>query len=108
MKLSVQPEKETDDEYKNEANDDFRPSSQQPFQRAHHGLKENLFNKDKDVFINDYQSDPKPSRRHTSLKEKRIDLEMIKEKNRNLELQHSMKRTCTLSVLEESAIPMRS
>ena len=29
MKLSVQPEKKTDDEYENEADDDFRPSSQQ-------------------------------------------------------------------------------
>ena len=30
MKLSVQPVKETDDEYENEADNDFRPSSQQP------------------------------------------------------------------------------
>ncbi len=32
MKLSVQPERETDDEYENEADNDFRPSSQQPSQ----------------------------------------------------------------------------
>ena len=43
MKLSVQPERETDDEYENEADDDFRPSSQQPSQPAHHCLEENLF-----------------------------------------------------------------
>ncbi len=49
MKLSVQPEKESNDEYENEADDDFCPSSQQPFQPANHGLKENLFDEDKDV-----------------------------------------------------------
>ncbi len=60
MKPSVQPERETDDEYENKADDDFRPSSQQPFQLAHHGLEENPFDEDKDAFISDYQSDPKP------------------------------------------------
>ena len=107
MKLSVQPERETDDEYENEADDDFRPSPQQLFQPAHHGLEENLFNKDEDAFISDYQSDAKPSRLHISLEEKRIDLEMLKEKNRNLELHHSMKCTRTFSGAEESSIPMR-
>ncbi len=68
MKLSVQPERKTNDEYENEADDDFRPSSQQPSQPAHHGLEENPFDEDEDAFISDYQSDPKPSRRHTSLK----------------------------------------
>ena len=33
---------------------------------------------------------------------------MLKEKNRNLELRHTMKRTRTLSGLEESSIPIRS
>ncbi len=60
MKLSVQPERETDEEYKNGADDNFRPSPQQPFQPAHHGLEENSFNEDKDAFISDYQSGPKP------------------------------------------------
>ncbi len=108
MKPSVQPERETDDEYENEADEDFRLSSQQPFQPAHHGLEENPFDEDEDAFINDYQSEPKPSRRHTSLEEKRIDLEMLKEKNRNLELRHAIKRTRTFSGPEESSIPMRS
>ncbi len=108
MKPSVQPERETDDEYENEADDDFRPSSHQPFQLAHHGLEENSFDEDEDPFISDYPSDPKPSRPHTSLEEKQIDLEMLKEKNRNLELRHVMKRTRTLSGPEESSIPMQS
>ena len=108
MKLSVQPENETADEYENEADDDFCPSSQQPSQPAHHGLDENPFDEDEDAFISDYQSDSKPSRRHTSLEEKRIDLEMLKEKNRNLELRHAMKRARTFSGPEESSIPTRS
>ena len=78
IKLSVQPERKTDDKYENEADDDFRPSSQQPSQPAHHGLDENPFDEDEDAFISDYQSDSKPSRRHTSLEEKQIDLEMLK------------------------------
>ncbi len=65
MKPSVQPQRETNDEYENEADDDFRPSSQQPSQPAHHGLKENPFDEDQDAFITDYQSDFKPSRGHT-------------------------------------------
>ncbi len=105
MKLSVQPERETDDEYENEADDDFHPSCQQPFQPAHHDLEENLFDENKDVFIRDYQSDPKPPRLHTSVEMKRIDLEMLKEKNRNLKLRHSMERVCTFSGPEESSIP---
>ncbi len=108
MKLSVQPERETDDEYENEADDDFRPSSQQPFQPAYNGLEENSFVEDEDAFISDYQSDPKTSRRHRSLEEKRNDLEMLKEKNRNLELRHAIKRTRTFSGPEKSSIPMRS
>ncbi len=63
MKLSVQLERETEDEYENEADDNFRPSSQQPSQPAHHGLKENSFDADKNAFISDYQSDAKLSRR---------------------------------------------
>ncbi len=55
MKLSVQPERETDDEYENEADDEFCSSLQQPFQPAHHGLKENLLDKDRDAFISNYQ-----------------------------------------------------
>ncbi len=108
MKLSVQPEKETDDEYENEADDDFRPSSQQPSQPAHHGLEENLFDEDEDAFISNYQSDSKPSSRHTSLDKKQIDLEMRKEKNRNLELRHAMKHARTFSGSEESSIHTRS
>ncbi len=108
MKLSVRPEKEKDDEYENEADDDFRPSSQQPFQPSHHSLEQNLFDQDEDASTSDYQSDHKSSRRHISLEEKRIDLEMLKEKNRNLELRHAMKRTCTFSGPEESSISSRS
>ncbi len=108
MKLSVRPEREKDDEYENEADDDFRPSSQQPSQPAHHGLEENSFDQDEDAFTSDYQSHHKSSRRHTSLEEKRIDLKMLKEKNRNLELQHAMKRACTFSGPEESSISTRS
>ncbi len=108
MKLSVQPERETDDEFENGADDDFRPFSQQSSQPAHHGLEENRFDEDENAFISDYQSDFKPSRRHTSLEEKRIDLEMLKEKNRNLELRHTMKRTRTFSGPQESSITTRS
>ncbi len=108
MKPSVKPERETDDEYGNDADDDFRLSSQQPFQPAHHGLEENLFDKDKDAFISDYRSDPKPPTSHTFLEQKRIDLEILKEKNRNLELRHAMKRTRSFSGPEESSIPIRS
>ncbi len=108
MKLSVRPEKEKDDEYENEPDDDFSPFSQQPSQPAHHGLEENLFNKDEDASTSDYQSEHKSSRRHTSLEEKRIDLEMLKEKNRNLELRHAMKRACTFSCPEEPSISTRS
>ncbi len=108
IKPSVQPKRETDNEYENEVDDDFRPSSQQPFQPAYYGQEENPFNEDEDAFISDYQSDPQPSRRHTSLEEKRIGLKMLKEKNRNLELRHAMKRTRTFSGPEESSIPMRS
>ncbi len=108
MKLSVQPERESDDEYENEADGDFRPSSQQPSQPAHHGLEESPFDEDEDVFISNDQSDPKPSRRQTSLEEKRIDLEMLKEKNQNLELWHATKRACTFSGPKESFIPTRS
>ncbi len=39
------------------------------------------------------------------MEEKRIDLEMLKEKNQNLELRHSLKRACTFSDPEESSIP---
>ncbi len=35
MKLSVQPEKDTNNEYENEADHDFRPSSQQLSQSTH-------------------------------------------------------------------------
>ncbi len=108
MKLSVQPKRERDNEYENEADDKFRPSSQQVFQPEHHGLEENFFDKDKDAFISDYQSDPKPIRDHTYLAEKRIDLEIVKKKNQNLDLENGMKRTHTLSGLEESSIPIRS
>ncbi len=55
MKLSVQPERETNHGYENEADDDFRPSSQQPSQPAHHGLDENPFDEDENAFINNYQ-----------------------------------------------------
>ena len=108
MKLSVQPQRETDDEYETEADDDFRSSSQQPAQPAPYGLEENPFDKDEDAFISDYQSDPKPSRRYTSLEDKQIDLKMLKEKNRNLELQHAMKRARIFSGPKESSIPTRS
>ncbi len=60
MELFVQLERKTDDKYENEADDDFRPTSQQPFQPANHGLEENLFDEDKDAFISNYQSEPKP------------------------------------------------
>ncbi len=99
MKFFVQPERKTDYEYENEADDDFRPSLQQPSQPADHGQEENPLDKDEDASINNYQSDPKPSRRHTSLEEKQIYLEMLKEKNQNLELWHAIKRARTLSGL---------
>ena len=99
IKLSAQPERETDDECENEADDDFCPSPYQPSQPAHCGLEENPFDKDKDASISDYQSDPKPSRRHTSWEGKQIDLEMLKDKNQNLELRHSMRRARTFSGL---------
>ncbi len=108
MKLSLHPKRESDDEYENEADNDFRPSPQQLSQPAHHGLQKNLFDENEDAFISNYQSDPKPSRRHTSLEEKRIDLKMLKEKNQNLELRHSMKRARIFSGPEESSIPTRS
>ena len=41
MKLSVQPEKDTDDEYENEADDDFRLSPQQPSQPTHYSIEQN-------------------------------------------------------------------
>ena len=69
--------------------------SQQPFQPAYHGLEENSLNEDQDASISDYQLDPKPSSGHTFLEEKRIDQEMLKEKNRNFELRHAM--TCSYS-----------
>ena len=105
MKLSVQPERETDDEQENRADNDFCPSPQQSFQPEHHGLEEKSFNEDEDAFISNYHSDLKLSRRHTSLEEKRIDMEMPKEKNRNLELWHAMKYTRTFSGLKKSSIP---
>ena len=108
MKPSVQPEEETDNEYENGAYDNPRLSSQQPFQPAHHGLEENLFDEDEDAFISNYQSGPKPSRRNTSFEEKRIDLEMLKEKTRNLELWNAIKRTWIFSGPEESSIAIRS
>ena len=108
MKLSVWPEKEKDDEYKDKPDDDFRPFSQQSFQPAHHGLEENLFDEDEVASTSDSQSEQKASRCQTSLEEKQIDLEMLKEKNRNLEFQHAMKRTCTFSGHEESSISTRS
>ncbi len=108
MKLSIKPKREKDNKYKNKVDDEFRLSSQQPFQPAHHGPEENLFNKDKNSFISDYQSNPKPSKRHISLEEKRIDLEMLKEKNQNFELWHSRKHARTFSGPEESSIPTQS
>ncbi len=54
MKLSVQPDKKTDNGYENEADDDFCPSHQQFFQPTHHSLGQNLFDKDEDAFISDY------------------------------------------------------
>ncbi len=108
MKLSAQPEKETDDEYENEADDDFCTSPQQPFQAENHSLEESPLDEDEDSSVSDCQSDLKPSRRHTTLEEKQIFLDMLKEKNRNLELRHAMKRTCTFSGPEKSFITMRS
>ncbi len=67
MKLSVQPERETDKEYENEAYDDFRLFPQQSFQPTHHGLEKNPHDENKCASINDYQSELKPSRRHKSL-----------------------------------------
>ena len=57
MKLCIQPERETDDEYENEADDDICLFSQQPFFSAPQGLEENPFDENEDVFINNYQSD---------------------------------------------------
>ena len=85
MKLSVQPEKETDNEYENEADDDFRSSPQQISQPANHSLEENPLDKDKEASISDYQSGHNPSRPQSSLEKKQIDIEMLKGKNRNLE-----------------------
>ncbi len=78
MKLSVQPENETDDEYENEADDDFRLSPQQPSQPANNGLEENLFDEDEDASTSEEMSDHKPLRRLTSLEEKCIDQEILK------------------------------
>ncbi len=75
MKLSVQLERETDNEYENKADDDFYASPQQFFQTANHSLEQNLLDEDKDAFISNYLSDFKLSKHHTSLEEKRIDLE---------------------------------
>ena len=86
MKFSVEPRRETENEYENEAYDDFRLSLQQSFQSAHHDREENPFDEDEDVFISDYQSNSKPSRCHKTLEEKWFDLKMLKEKDRNLEL----------------------
>ena len=108
MKFSVQPEKETDDECENEADDDFCPSSQQASQPAQHGPEKIPFDEDKDTSTSDYQSNYKSSTRHISLEEKRIDMEMVKEKNQNLDLRHSMKRALTFSDPEESSISIRS
>ena len=108
MKFSVQPEKETDDKYENGADDDFRLSSQQPPQPAHHDLEENLFDDKENASISNDQSDHKSLRRHTSLEEKRIDLEMLKEKNQNLKLWHAMKHTCTFFSPKELSISIRS
>ncbi len=94
----------TDDEYENDVDDEFRPSFQQPSQPANHGLEKNLSDEDKNAFISDYQSDPKSSRRHKFLKEKRIDLEMLQQKNRNLQLWNAMKRARIFSGPEESSI----
>ncbi len=105
MKLSIQLKRETDNEYENEADDDFCPFSQQPSQPPHHGLEENPFDEGKDVFVSDYQSDPKLPRHETFLEEKQIDLEKLKEKNRNLELWHAMKNARIFSDPEESSIP---
>ncbi len=107
MKLSVQPENNTDEKYENEADDDFCASPQQPSQPTHYGLEENPHDEDKDASTSDYRSDPKPSRRPTSLEEKQIDLEMLKEKNQNLELWHAMKHGRTFSGPEESSISTR-
>ncbi len=108
MKLSVRPEKEKDDKYENEPYDDFRPFSQQSSQPTHHGLEENPFNEDEDASTSDYPSDHRSSRRHKALEEKRIDLEMLKQKNRNLELRHTMKRVRTSSGPEKPSISTRS
>ena len=54
MKLSVQPERKTEDEYENEADDDFRLSSEQPFPPAHHSPEGNLFDDNEDAFISNY------------------------------------------------------
>ncbi len=101
MKFSVQPEKKTDDKYENDVDDDLRSSSQKPSQPANHSLEENPFEENEDASIQDYQYDHQPSRCDTSLKEKRIDLEMLKDKNQNLELLHAIKYACTFSDLEE-------
>ncbi len=70
MKLSVQTGREIDNEYEKEADDDFRPLSQQPSQPAHHGLEENPLGKYKDASISNYQLDPKHARSNTSLEVK--------------------------------------
>ncbi len=95
----MKPEKKTDEEYETEADDKFCPFSQQPSQPSDHGLEENPLDKDKDAFISNYQSDLKPSRRHISLEEKRINLKTLKEKNRNIELWRAMKHARTFSGL---------
>ena len=107
MKLSVQPEKETDDEYENDADDDIRPSSQQPSQPTDYGLEDDSLDEKKDGSSSNYQSDHNSWRRHTSLEEKRIDLKMLKEKIQNLELRHTMKYAQTFSGPEESSISIR-
>ena len=90
-----------------EDDDDFCPSSQQSSQPANHGEEENPFEEDEDASTSDYKSDHKLSIRLTSLEEKRIDLEMLKEKKRNFELRHVMKYARTFSGPEESSISIR-
>ena len=63
---------------------------------------------DRDASVSDhYRSHPDPSRQHISWEEKRIDLEMLKEKNWNLELKQAIKRARTLSVPDEPSTSKR-
>lgn len=69
----------------------------------YHGLEKTALNMNKKASLSD-QSDYLSSRQPTSLEEKQLDLKTLKEKNRNLELCHVMKRASIFFGPEESPL----